>query len=151
MRCKVAQIVRGTSRAAGIMDLGNVPLFKAMMSRMSWLTERQQVLAQNVANANMPNFKPRDLKPQSFRDMLTGTSGQLALAATQVNHLAGDGAATAFRSVTDRNAALSPSGNGISLEEQMLRVSGTANEFQMTTNLYRHQVGMLKTVIARTA
>jgi flagellar basal-body rod protein FlgB len=137
--------------AAGIMDLGNIPLFKAMMSHMSWLTERQQVLAQNVANANTPNFRPRDLKPQSFRDMLAGTSGKLTLAVTQVNHLAGQGGTAAFHSVADRNAELTPSGNGISIEDQMLKVSGTANEFQMTTSLYRRQIGMLKSVLARTA
>jgi flagellar basal-body rod protein FlgB len=148
---KVAQIMRGRSLAAGIMDLGNIPLFKALMSRMSWLTERQQVLAQNVANANTPNFKARDLKPQSFSDMLAGTSGQLPLAATQANHLSGQRGAVAFRSVADRNAELSPSGNGISIEDQMLKVSGTANEFQMTTDLYRRQVGMLKTVLGRSA
>ncbi len=133
------------------MDLGNIPLFKAMMSRMSWLTERQQVLAQNVANADTPNFKASDLKPQSFRDMLSGASNRLTLAATQANHLPGQGAATAFRAVTDRNAELSPSGNGVSIEDQMLKVSGTANEFQLTTSLYRRQVGMLKTVLGRTA
>jgi flagellar basal-body rod protein FlgB len=133
------------------MDLGNVPLFKAMMSRMSWLTERQHLLAQNVANADTPNFKPRDLKAVSFKEMLGGASGHLALAATQVNHLPGQVSAGAFRSVVDRTAETSPSGNGVSVEDQMLKVSGTANEFQLTTNLYRRHISMLKTVLGRSA
>lgn len=137
------------------MDLGNVPLFKAMMSRMSWLTQRQQVLAQNVANADTPNFKPRDLTPLSFRDILgespAGATGQLQLVATQANHLAAPGAANTFRAVVDRSAVASPSGNGVSVEDQMLKVSATANEFQMTTDLYRRHVAMLKTVLGRTA
>jgi flagellar basal-body rod protein FlgB len=133
------------------MDLGNIPLFKAMLSRMSWLTERQQVLAQNVANANTPTFKPRDLKPQNFRDMLAGTTGQLALAATQVNHLTGQRGAATFPAAADRTIELAPSGNGISIEDQMLKVSSTANDYQMTTNLYRRQIGMLRSVLGRTA
>jgi flagellar basal-body rod protein FlgB len=133
------------------MDLGNIPLFKAMMSRMSWLTERQQVLAQNVANADTPSFKAQDLKAQSFKDMLAGTTNRLSLAATQPNHLAGSGPVTAFHSVADRDAVVSPSGNSVSIEDQMLKVSGTANEFQLTTSLYRRQIGMLKTVLGRTA
>ena len=133
------------------MDISKIPLFKAMMSRMSWLTERQQVLAQNVANADTPNFKPKDLKALSFRDMVGGSTGKLALAATQANHLTSPGGSAAFRPVVDRKAELSPSGNGISIEDQMLKVSSTANEFQMTTNLYRRQVAMLKTVLARTS
>jgi len=134
------------------MDLGNIPLFKAMMSRMSWLTERQQVLAQNVANADTPAFKAKDLKAQTFKEMLTGSSANhLTLAATQPNHLAGVGPALAFKPVADRNAETSPSGNSVSIEDQMLKVSSTANEFQMTTSLYRRQIGMLKTVLGRTA
>jgi flagellar basal-body rod protein FlgB len=134
------------------MDLGNIPLFKAMMSRMSWLTERQQVLAQNVANADTPAFKAMDLKAQTFKEMLAGSSANhLTLAATQPNHLAGVGPALAFKPVADRNAETSPSGNSVSIEDQMLKVSSTANEFQMTTSLYRRQIGMLKTVLGRTA
>jgi flagellar basal-body rod protein FlgB len=133
------------------MDLGNIPLFKAMMSRMSWLTERQQVLGQNVANADTPNYKAQDLKPQSFKEMLAGSTNHLQLAATQPNHLPGVGAATSFRAAADRNAETSPSGNSVSIEDQMLKVSSTANEFQLTTSLYRRQIGMLKTVLGRTA
>jgi flagellar basal-body rod protein FlgB len=133
------------------MDLGNIPLFKAMMSRMSWLTERQQVLGQNVANADTPNFKAQDLKPQSFKEMLAGTTSHLQLAATQPNHLPGVNAAAAFHAVADKSAETSPSGNSVSIEDQMLKVSSTANEYQMTTSLYRRQIGMLKTVLGRTA
>jgi flagellar basal-body rod protein FlgB len=134
------------------MDLGNIPLFKAMMSRMSWLTERQQVLAQNVANADTPAFKAKDLKAQTFKEMLAGSSANhLTLTATQPNHLAGVGPALAFKPVADRNAETSPSGNSVSIEDQMLKVSSTANEFQLTTSLYRRQIGMLKTVLGRTA
>jgi flagellar basal-body rod protein FlgB len=134
------------------MDLGNIPLFKAMMSRMSWLTERQQILAQNVANADTPAFKAKDLKAQTFKEMLAGTgSDHLALAATQPNHLTGTGAAVPFRPVADRSAETSPSGNSVSIEDQMLKVSSTANEYQLTTSLYRRQIGMLKTVLGRTA
>jgi flagellar basal-body rod protein FlgB len=134
------------------MDLGNIPLFKAMMSRMSWLTERQQLLGQNVANADTPAFKAKDLKPQTFKEMLAGTgASHLPLAATQLNHLAGVGPALSFKPVADRNTETSPSGNNVSVEDQMLKVSSTANEFQLTTSLYRRQIGMLKTVLGRTA
>ena len=134
------------------MDLKTIPLFKAMMSRMAWLTERQQVLAQNVANADTPNFKPRDLKAVSFRDLVAGSSsGKLQVAATQPHHLVPAGASAAFRADVERNVELSPSGNGVNIEDQMLKVSSTANEYQMTTNLYRRQIAMLKTVLGRSS
>jgi len=53
---------------------------------------RQEVLASNIANADTPNFKARDI---DFRAALTGAmSGRLAplaLAATASNHLGGVG------------------------------------------------------------
>jgi len=133
------------------MDLSSIPLFKAMKGRMAWLSERQQVLAQNVANADTPSYRAHDLKPVSFRELVGGGAGHVPLATTQVNHLAAAGAATPFRPEVDRNAELSPSGNGVSIEEQMLKVAGTANDFQLTTSLYRSHVAMLKLVLGRTA
>jgi flagellar basal-body rod protein FlgB len=134
------------------MDLKTIPIFKAMMSRMAWLTERQQVLSQNVANADTPNYKPRDLKEVNFHELLAGaSSGKLQLAATQAKHLVPAGAAGAFRAEAQRNVELSPSGNGVNIEDQMLKVSSTANEYQMMTNIYRRQISMLKTVLGRSA
>jgi len=105
------------------MDLKTIPIFKAMMSRMAWLTERQQVLAQNVANADTPNYKPRDLKAVNFHDLVAGaSSGKLQVAATQPNHLVPAGASAAFRADVQRDVELSPSGNGVNIEDQMLKV-----------------------------
>jgi flagellar basal-body rod protein FlgB len=40
--------------------------------RMDWLSQRQTVLSQNVANADTPNYQPRDLKTLDFRAELRG-------------------------------------------------------------------------------
>ena len=43
------------------MSIYDVPLFSMLRTRMQWHQDRQQVLADNVANADMPKFRPRDL------------------------------------------------------------------------------------------
>src|SRR5690349_5580690 len=48
------------------MDFSKLPLFSMISQRIGWLSERQKVLAENVANADTPNYKARDLKPQDF-------------------------------------------------------------------------------------
>jgi flagellar basal-body rod protein FlgB len=131
------------------MDLDKIPLFKAMGRRMQYLSERQQVLAENVANADTPSYRARDLKQPSFADLVGGSTSRLALAATQPNHLAPVGGTAQFRPEVDRNAEISPSGNSVGLEDQMLKVSGTANDYQVTTSLYRQHIAMLKTVLGR--
>ena len=41
-----------------------------LRERMTWLNQRQDVLSQNVANADTPGYVARDLKPLDFDDML---------------------------------------------------------------------------------
>ena len=48
------------------MDGSSVPLLSLLTTRMSWLSGRQSVLAQNVANADTPGYQARDMKPMDF-------------------------------------------------------------------------------------
>ena len=45
------------------MPISQIPIFSMLRTRMQWHQERQQLLAENVSNANTPKFKPRDLAP----------------------------------------------------------------------------------------
>ena len=54
----------------GAMTVSDMSYFKALNTRMTWLTARQQVLAENVANANTPGFLSKDLAEPNFRDLL---------------------------------------------------------------------------------
>ena len=54
------------------MNLDKIPIFAALTEKMKWLTARQSVLAQNIANSDTPNYRARDLKPLEFREMIEG-------------------------------------------------------------------------------
>src|SRR5215469_7523053 len=43
--------------------LDDIPVFAMLKSRMTYLAQRQQVIAQNVANSETPGYTPMDLKP----------------------------------------------------------------------------------------
>jgi flagellar basal-body rod protein FlgB len=45
------------------MPIPQIPIFSMLRTRMQWNQERQQLLAENISNANTPKFKPRDLAP----------------------------------------------------------------------------------------
>jgi flagellar basal-body rod protein FlgB len=70
--------------------------------------QRQQVLASNIANADTPNYKARDL---DFRTTLQGAlkgtaaSGGVAMAATAPGHLKGNPGMTANASLQYRTPA----------------------------------------------
>ncbi|RYG11762.1 MAG: flagellar biosynthesis protein FlgB, partial [Caulobacteraceae bacterium] len=43
------------------MGFTDLPLLGQIKGRLSWLDERQRVIAQNVANADTPGYVGRDL------------------------------------------------------------------------------------------
>lgn len=133
------------------MDLMRIPLFEALAKRMTWLGERQAVLAENVANADTPGYAARDLRPPDFRSVLERQSDRkVTLATTQPGHISVQHS-TSSMAQTERNNDRSLSGNGVSLEEQMMKVSQTANDFALTTTLYRANLGLIKSVLGRSS
>ena len=48
------------------MNLAEIPLFSMLRGRLGYLSERQKVIAQNVANTDTARYVSEDLKPYSF-------------------------------------------------------------------------------------
>jgi flagellar basal-body rod protein FlgB len=130
------------------MTISNLPLFSMLRTKMHWHQERQRVLAENVSNADTPRFQPRDLAPPSFDpNRMAGT--ELALARTSSSHMTGAAGGTRFQ--LDRNGGFEsrPSGNAVSLEDEMMKVANNQMDYQAVTTLYTRGLGMLKTAIGR--
>lgn len=130
------------------MDLNNLGLFKLMSRKAGWLTQRQEVLAANIANADTPEYKPNDLKPFSFRDAMVDQR-RIKPAATDAGHLQGTlGAGGLNKEQQVRNPyETAPAGNAVVLEEQIMKVGQNAMDYQTITNLYRKQVALIKSAI----
>lgn len=128
------------------MDFQGIGLFRMISQQLRWLGQRQEVLSQNVANSDTPGYQARDLEKLSFGDALQQAT--LSPAVTRAGHLSGkaaDPAAAKVKTVTPWE--VSPDGNGVVLEQQMTQLAETQADYQMATELYRKQIGMLKTAI----
>ena len=129
------------------MDLSGLDIFKGIAAKMSWLTQRQNVIAQNIANVDTPDYQAKDITPFAFKDVL-----KQKLAPTQTNamHLAGSqSAGAAGESKESKSYEVTPSGNSVSLEEQMQKAATTGVDFQMITTLYQKNIGLIKTALDR--
>ncbi|MEK0086064.1 flagellar basal body protein [Benzoatithermus flavus] len=125
-----------------------VLLFELMSGRSRWLAERQAVLSRNVANADTPGFRPRDLEPAGFADLLGRKAGGLEPVRTSPVHLApAPPERGAFRTVDAGGAEASPSGNAVALPEQMQKMAATELDHQLTTHLYRRYMALLRTAL----
>ncbi len=134
------------------LNISDMPLMAMLKERMSWLSARQNVLAQNVANVDTPGYGAKDLKPVNFADILNDSTAspqfQGGMATTDPRHISltpGKGADYTDFSSPDGEA--NPSGNTVSLEQEMIRVSDTQAEFQAASNLYAKAVNMMKIAI----
>jgi len=128
------------------MDLRSIPLFEAMARRMSWLNERQTVLAENVANANTPGYDEKDLKEPNFKALLGGASSSVHLVATEPGHFTSPaGGGLPGTTVTTEDRTLN--GNGVSIEAQMMKVSENQADYALTTTLYQQNIALIKTAL----
>lgn len=132
------------------MNMPEMPLLSMLRERMSWLHQRQDVLSQNVANADTPNFVARDLKPQDFEALMRGQQNGSAMLATNPRHIAMNKSGSRFESAAAADMLPTPDGNAVSLEQEMIKVAETQAQFQAAANLYAKAMTMMKTAIGRT-
>jgi flagellar basal-body rod protein FlgB len=130
------------------MPISQIPIFSMLRTRMQWHQERQQLLAENVANANTPKFKPRDLAPPDVNQ--PEPAAALGVMRTNAAHIAGS-EASAGRFQLDRRGdfEVRPTGNGVELETEMLKVAANQMDYQAATALYTRGLGLLKTALGR--
>lgn len=132
------------------MDLNKLPLFGLMARRMTWLTQRQAVLAENISNADTPGYRPSDLTEASFRRMLEPERPRAVMALTSEQHMPPLRKEQAFRVDEAKETYESAlAGNAVVLEEQLMKVAETQGAYRLATNLYSKHVGMLKAAIGR--
>lgn len=133
------------------MDYSSLPLFSLMNRTMHYLSERQTVLAQNIANADTPEYLPRDVKKPDFSREMTQAMGRLAPMRTHAAHLEGAGQGAGMLAAARRanTYETNPNGNRVSIEEEVQKMSLNQAEYQQVTALYRKTAEMFKTAIGR--
>jgi flagellar basal-body rod protein FlgB len=105
-------------------------LFTLGARRLDWVAHRQSLVARNVANADTPGYKPRDVS--AFDDRLDAAG--LRLSVTSPTHMTATGSAAG--TLDDREARgweTSISGNAVSLEQELSRAAETNRQAGVAT------------------
>jgi flagellar basal-body rod protein FlgB len=131
------------------MPMSDLSIFSMLRTKMHWHQERQRLLAENVANADLPRFKPSDLAAPDFDSGAAGF-GTLAMLQTSPAHLAAaDSGAAAFAVERRPEFEVVPSGNGVNLEDEMMKVAANQMDYQAATALYTRGLGLIKTALGK--
>ena len=131
------------------MDLANTPFFGLLRQRLDQLSQRQQLIAENIANASTPGYRPRDLDTAAFERMLSsqasGGGGGITLARTNSGHMGAGGAPHGGAAVITRDdSETTIDGNAVVLEEQMARAAETRMQFETGIALYQKGLELMR-------
>jgi flagellar basal-body rod protein FlgB len=131
------------------MTLSSISLFTALADKMRWHQARQGVLAENIANADTPGYIERDLTPFTFADEMKSVA-TVTTATTSPAHISvSSGGATEGFGSESSPFEITPSGNGVTLEDEMMKVSGNDMDYQTVTALYTRSMAILRTALGR--
>jgi len=126
------------------MGFSDLPLLDQIKGRLSWLDERQRVIAQNVANSDTPGFVGRDLKaPTDFAAALR-QGGALQMARTSANHIAPAVTQSRFHTSAAPDSETTLDGNTVVVEEQMLKMAESRMAYDAAISFYQKSMNMLR-------
>ena len=127
------------------MNLAEIPLFQMLRGRLGYLSEREKVIAQNVANADTPRFGASDLKPFSFDARVQMAQGAVVMAATQPGHIQPkQGAAAKWKPTRSPDSETTLSGNSVVLEEEMIKMTDARMNYDAAIGFYQKSLNLLR-------
>lgn len=132
----------------GLMDM---PVFSALTDKMRWHQTRQGLLAENVANAETPGYRGRDLKQYDFADRegMLGSSAVVTSVTQPMHFSASSGAGGGFDAQRMANFEVTPEGNGVTLEDEMMKVTTNMMDYQAATTLYQKSIRILRVALGK--
>lgn len=127
-------------------------LFQLASKQANWLSVRESVVSSNIANANTPGYKAKDLVP--FEQILSETGlgdgeGHVTMASTNPMHFGGPGDTSTDILEADDGVKVTASGNNVGLAEEMIKSSQIRQDYDLNANLVKSLNRMMLTVVRR--
>ena len=132
--------------------LDNIGLMRGIGGKMNYLNQSQVVTSENIANADTPEYRPRDLTEVDFGAVLSEVTGskKVRMDRTTEGHIMPGGDLDSARNRKSRMTyEVAPADNAVIIEEQMVKATQTTMDYNLMTNLMRKNVGMIQTAIGK--
>lgn len=113
--------------------MSSMALFNLALRQNEWLSQRQSVLAGNIANANTPGFKARDIT--KFDAVMDDVS---ALTLTNPGHFSTSSLRAGPADViAGKSGEVLQSGNNVSLEQEFLKTGEVMKQFTFNNQVVK--------------
>ena len=130
------------------MDMSNLSIVNVAKNKLSYLTERQKVIASNIANVNTPGYLAKDVAEPNFAEMVEDIQQpRMQMAVTNSKHISSAPLSNPrFKVYTPKpDTALTIDGNGVDLESQLNEASKVKSEHERILTIYNKYKSMLQT------
>lgn len=132
------------------MAIGDLPIFAALRDKMQWHQTRQTLLSENVANADTPGYRGRDLTPFTFKGEVERARTGVTTVATNARHFnVGGSNADKYGAREMNNFEVRPRGSGVTLEEEMMKVTANQMDYQAATTLYSRSMRLVRIALGK--
>ncbi|QFT58362.1 flagellar basal body rod protein FlgB [Sulfitobacter sp. THAF37] len=123
----------------------NLEIFRMSAALARYGGQKQAVIAQNVANADTPGYRARDLP--AFDTLYTQRGASAAQKATRAGHMNGAREGQAALIPVEAGGQDSPNGNQVSLETEMLKSVEAKRSHDRALAIYKSSLGILRSAI----
>jgi flagellar basal-body rod protein FlgB len=127
------------------MDFSKLDFFSVVAKKMAYVSERQAVLAKNIANADTPNYKPSDLLP-FHKAVSANMIGGLQMAVTDPKHMQ-SASSNMFASIQEKGDDPTPNGNAVDVVDEAQKMQDNALAYQSLTSIYAKMADFIRTVV----
>ena len=117
-----------------VVVMSQIQLLSVASQQARWLTLRQSTIADNLANASTPGFKPSDVEPF---DKIVEKAG-FSLRATAGGHVsAGSDGLKRPGLTASESWEIAPSGNAVSLEQELIKADEVNRAYAMNAGIVK--------------
>lgn len=131
--------------------MSNVDLMNSLTSRMQWLADRQQILTQNITNADTPGYRAMELHAPSFKQAMQKlqTAQMVQTNPMHMSSLRQSSAGTGKYGINRNPSEVYPTGNTVNLEDETRKAAQNVMDYELITNIYKKESNMILTAAGR--
>lgn len=119
------------------MDLNNLSVMNMLQQKMQYNAARQNVISQNIANVDTPDYRRRDVVKPSFKGMVKNS--MLSLETTNGMHISGINSAS--------NIVPYATEDKVELDMEAFEMMKNNNEFAQASAAYKKMIALLREAV----
>ncbi len=119
------------------MDLDKIALMNMLQAKMKYNSARQEVIAENIAGADVPGYKRKDIQKPDFKDMVK--SSMVSLETTNPKHIAGTNSVS--------NAVTYETESDVELDMEAIELMKNNGDFAKAATTYKKMLALMREAI----